>query len=1213
MADPIFDPVVGPKWVLNGRIVRMTGPTDVIADGNIYISGGLIEAVQPAGQPPPPGFEGLRPRKTGGTIFPGLIELHNHLAYNVLPLWQVPKRYDHRGQWGEHKDYRKLISGPMNVLGKTDGLVQAVVRWTEAKALIAGTTTSQGIRLYSNADTRKYYRGVVRNVEETNDDLLPEADSKISDVDAKSAAKFLSRLESKKRRGRKLILHLAEGRNDDEKDKANRHFRALKIDSRTWAINEALVGIHCTGLRGRNFATLRARKGSVVWSPLSNLLLYGRTTDVARALDEGVPIALGSDWSPSGSKNLLMELKTARLHCDAEGIAVSDYELVRMVTATPAAMIGWGGQLGTIEAGRRADFVVVSGKTGDPYGRLVSATETSVVLVVINGVRRYGQARLMLAIGGLEKLKIGGSKRSLNLEQDNIEQSMGDLSLGDAEDRLRDALERLPDLALDLERGATASLAMGAGSRADVMVGTGASIPTMDPETEAGGSWFLDLDHLDGAGGTHRPKLTLEGLRTGVFPSSLAASVPLSELLESVELDELAAVDDGRLWSTLGAERNLPNPVRQGLCSFYGRSAPTAVTPGTLGTSMADELPDRVVEEGPITRSECLDLVEQATTLLTEGYVHLPFKRALHAVDPVQRLRLLGYRLRQTTDDEFDEWWFHNEMSRIFTSVRDLHTNYLLPRPYRAYTAVLPFQLEECFDRTKPGDPLPPPSHYLVSKVVPDAAHPTFTAGVEIINWNGVPIRRAIERNAELQAGGNEAAAFARGLDAMTVRPLITSLPPDEEWVTITYRGLDGEVRETRKDWRLVSAGPSPWRALSDASAMALGLDLQTSAVGETRKRLYAREAAEAEEAAGGQVTIEPMAVKPGHIETNMAGVFRARKVVDDRYGYLRIFTFGVADDNLFLDEFQRLIEQMPDEGLIIDVRGNGGGVITAAERLLQMLTPRHVRPSRAQFTTSPLLLDVCRRHGPDSGLEGLDLSDWVPSLEQAVATGSAYSRGYPITSEKAANDRGQRYFGPVLLIVDALSYSATDIFAAGFIDHRIGSVLGTAGNTGAGGANVWQHSDLLMLAGEQKLLKPLPRDAEMRVAVRRITRVGQAEGEVLEDLGINIPNRHYMTERDITGSNDDLIAQAIRLLKKERRPRFRVTLARRARGRLEVRADTTDIDTMEVRIGGKAVGTIDAGTPGPHRFAGLRQRRTAVEVIARKGSGVVARRRDTV
>ena len=59
-------------------------------------------------------------------------------------------------------------------------------------------------------------------------------------------------------------------------------------------------------------------------------------------------------------------------------------------------------------------------------------------------------------------------------------------------------------------------------------------------------------------------------------------------------------------------------------------------------------------------------------------------------------------------------------------------------------------------------------------------------------------------------------------------------------------------------------------------------------------------------------------------------------------------------------------------------------------------------------------------------------------------------------------NGIGQVYYGPVVLITDALSYSATDIFAAGFQDNEVGLVLGTSGNTGAGGANFWSLDDLL-------------------------------------------------------------------------------------------------------------------------------------------------------
>src|SRR5581483_4352841 len=72
-------------------------------------------------------------------------------------------------------------------------------------------------------------------------------------------------------------------------------------------------------------------------------------------------------------------------------------------------------------------------------------------------------------------------------------------------------------------------------------------------------------------------------------------------------------------------------------------------------------------------------VIDQAQRMLEDLYAHLPLKRALHAIDPVQRLRLL--RLRQR---DLDEREFHSEMIDIFVSLRDLHTNYVLPSAYQA-------------------------------------------------------------------------------------------------------------------------------------------------------------------------------------------------------------------------------------------------------------------------------------------------------------------------------------------------------------------------------------------------------------------------------------------------------------------------------------------------------------------------------------------------
>jgi hypothetical protein len=105
--------------------------------------------------------------------------------------------------------------------------------------------------------------------------------------------------------------------------------------------------------------------------------------------------------------------------------------------------------------------------------------------------------------------------------------------------------------------------------------------------------------------------------------------------------------------------------------------------------------------------------VEQALVLLEENYVHLPLKRAMHAVDPVQRLRLLRHRLEDAREEDLGpEIEFHDEMTRIFNSLRDLHTTYRLPSPFKDKTAWLPFLIEEVVEQA---------SRYLVTKVVANA------------------------------------------------------------------------------------------------------------------------------------------------------------------------------------------------------------------------------------------------------------------------------------------------------------------------------------------------------------------------------------------------------------------------------------------------------------------------------------------------------------
>ena len=282
----------------------------------------------------------------------------------------------------------------------------------------------------------------------------------------------------------------------------------------------------------------------MVWSPFSNLLLYGQTADVGAARRHDVPIALGSDWSPSGSKNLLGELKVARLAAADLEVDVTDHELVTMVTRTPARMLGWGDHLGTLEAGRRADVIVVHAASGDPYTTLVDADETDIDLVVINGIPRAGRPGFMKTLGvpaGAERVDVGGKPRVLNLSQLGADPDVAQLSVAQAQDLLEKALHDLPNDAA-----------------------THAFAPPPDGVLRLAVEGLVD-NHM-----YSRHHLRYRNRVTG--PDLHATATALAELrdaphqpLPALTLDPLTAADNPAFYDTIDSEMNLPADVRDGI------------------------------------------------------------------------------------------------------------------------------------------------------------------------------------------------------------------------------------------------------------------------------------------------------------------------------------------------------------------------------------------------------------------------------------------------------------------------------------------------------------------------------------------------------------------------------------------------------------------------------------------------------------------------
>ena len=399
------------EYILTGRIVTMTGEGAVF-DGGVLVQSGKIASVW-SGSNIPTAHDGIEVIETDGTIYPGLIDLHNHMHYNHIPLWDFEVHlsptsrseeggYTNRYQWGNNYDY-----GPSITWMKTN--IQSSSRWdmttqqmkfAEVQAVAGGVTAVQGS---PSSGTDAWDSMLSRNVELYNfgqDGMSTCAVCGAADDDY-TGSHLISQNQSGSLNA--WFVHLSEGVDSSSKAEFDSLYEKGLIMDET-------VVIHGTALDASQFEKMAEKGAGLVWSPISNLLLYGDTTNVVAADNAGVKISLAPDWGPSGSKSNLHELKTADLwNRDVLNGHFSDYELAQMVTSNAAEISNWQEFVGQIQVGMYADLVVLDTFHENPYRNLIEAIDRDVRLTIVQGKAVFGDVDLMTSLQGEGWEYINGS------------------------------------------------------------------------------------------------------------------------------------------------------------------------------------------------------------------------------------------------------------------------------------------------------------------------------------------------------------------------------------------------------------------------------------------------------------------------------------------------------------------------------------------------------------------------------------------------------------------------------------------------------------------------------------------------------------------------------------------------------------------------------------------------------------------------------------
>jgi len=383
--DGCGTPIRTGKYALAGDVVTPSG----VVTGWLVIDGEKISEVRPlaAGAP-----TGMPIANTNGVIYPGLIDGHGHVEYNHVPLADLGKRYQDRDQWPNAPLYRTLVKDPKNAVADA-GLTCEGIKHGELRALVGGTTAIQG------TPALNCVQGLVRKVEQTNfcrDKVrqnVMDASGFTRGISGKPS--FATSIQNDIKNGKldAFAVHLGEG--------IDSHAEAEwgTIKSEGLAVSQ-LVVIHGAAFTAQDFLEMGQVGAKLVWSPSSNFILYGATANIPAALDAGVSVSIGSDWAPSGSANLLAELKIAdKINKNLWGGRISDQQLFQMATINGAKAFGMSNELGTLEVGKMADLLIVAKNEADPYRNLIDSRPQDVELVAISGDPLFGASDLMDTLG----------------------------------------------------------------------------------------------------------------------------------------------------------------------------------------------------------------------------------------------------------------------------------------------------------------------------------------------------------------------------------------------------------------------------------------------------------------------------------------------------------------------------------------------------------------------------------------------------------------------------------------------------------------------------------------------------------------------------------------------------------------------------------------------------------------------------------------------
>lgn len=338
-------------------------------------------------------------------VSPGLVNAHEHVGWlGGDPANASDERYEHRHDWRRGRDGHTEIPSDR---GTGDG------EWGELRHVMGGGTSVNGSGsidgFLRNLDRSAGQEGLSQPA--VNYDTFPLGDSGGSSSDMGCGSYDLGESASSIMGDDSYTPHVAEGIGAD----ARNEFLCMR-DGMDDLVQNNSAFIHGVGLLPPDIGEMAADGTMLIWSPRSNVSLYGDTARVTEYDNLGVPIAIGTDWVLSGSMNMLRELQCAEhLNENYYGGHFHDEQLWLMGTRNAAEAMAMDDAIGIIAPNRVADIAIFATRgTRADHRAVLEAAPEDVVLVLRGGDVLYGDADVVAAIEtGCDAFDVCGTSKQV--------------------------------------------------------------------------------------------------------------------------------------------------------------------------------------------------------------------------------------------------------------------------------------------------------------------------------------------------------------------------------------------------------------------------------------------------------------------------------------------------------------------------------------------------------------------------------------------------------------------------------------------------------------------------------------------------------------------------------------------------------------------------------------------------------------------------------